>query len=615
MALLPSDVAKAVYVVDKNHAGEKLHDGLNLDPRGRKSGLNARLFLIGVLLCIQTRRNAVLADIYRVLTQDMDHDWQVRLGVRTTAGGALTFSMQALDRLSVRIEKMLEYGDGSAPELTDAERERRRAIVMSVAQAMLDATLPTKRPFGAHALDTSAFWAWGRAKYNAPKGMLKRDAKIRELGIDELDLAEEEPDPADKPEAAPDTAAATTEAETVVADPAATDAGRPYDQDAGWAVKTTKDGGRESVYGYDLHALVYAPDLDKDRDLEATLVGRFDITTAGRDVVAPSLRLIDASIAAGVEVKELLADRHYSYKRPERWAVQLTERGIKQVVDLHKNDQGFRDYNGAKLAAGWLHCPRTPDALGTIPALGPSPSKDQIDAYNKLINERRAHALGRVSVEGRYRFTCPALAGTVGCDRRPGSIHGAIENALPVIANPPKDPTAPKCCTQVTVELGDDGQRKLWQQDYWGSKNWVLSKNRRTFVEGAFGNVKNPSTENLCRGFFRITGLGRVTLLVGIALVAHNMRQLRNWHERTGNGDPTHPLLQPNSTTYVLHLTPDRARRLHRVGQQSATTADRRGSRVISPYLIPGGRCRKAAPAHPFRWKDRHLFENTPWSG
>jgi hypothetical protein len=43
------------------------------------------------------------------------------------------------------------------------------------------------------------------------------------------------------------------------------------------------------------------------------------------------------------------------------------------------------------------------------------------------------------------------------------------------------------------------------------------------------GSVKNASTENLCRGFFRITGLARVTLLVGIALTPTEHQAYADW--------------------------------------------------------------------------------------
>jgi hypothetical protein len=43
---------------------------------------------------------------------------------------------------------------------------------------------------------------------------------------------------------------------------------------------------------------------------------------------------------------------------------------------------------------------------------------------------------------------------------------------------------------------------------------------------------------------------------LGIVVVAHNIRQLRSWHARTGLGDGQHPLLQADSESLLLHLTP-----------------------------------------------------------
>jgi hypothetical protein len=102
------------------------------------------------------------------------------------------------------------------------------------------------------------------------------------------------------------------------------------------------------------------------------------------------------------------------------------------------------------------------------------------------------YALRRISIMNGRRFQCPAMSGTVGCPLRPGTVEVAIEGNLPLITTPPAAASAPTCCTQATVELKQDGQRKIWQKLYWGSKEYTLSYNRRTHVEGVFGNLKNP---------------------------------------------------------------------------------------------------------------------------
>jgi hypothetical protein len=61
------------------------------------------------------------------------------------------------------------------------------------------------------------------------------------------------------------------------------------------------------------------------------------------------------------------------------------------------------------------------------------------------------------------------------------------------------------------------------------------------------------------RGLFRFTRLPLVTPVVAAAATAASLRQLRNWHQRTGNGDPTNPLLttEPGFHGFVLLTAQD----------------------------------------------------------
>ncbi len=63
-------------------------------------------------------------------------------------------------------------------------------------------------------------------------------------------------------------------------------------------------------------------------------------------------------------------------------------------------------------------------------------------------------------------------------------------------------------------------------------------------VEGAFGNPKNPRTENVRRGWTNVVGTVKTSLLIVIAQAAANLRLLRGWAERTG--DLTDPLTWPH---------------------------------------------------------------------
>jgi hypothetical protein len=133
-----------------------------------------------------------------------------------------------------------------------------------------------------------------------------------------------------------------------------------------------------------------------------------------------------------------------------------------------------------------------------------------------------------------------------------GSIEVAHELGLPVVANPPAEPTT--FCKQATILVPPITAMKYAQDDYWGSPEWETSWARRSVVEGVFGRIKNRNTGNVARGYFQIVGLPLVTLAHTCAVVAYNIEELNTWHNRTGKGDPTHPLLQTTTWVYGFEM-------------------------------------------------------------
>jgi hypothetical protein len=267
--------------------------------------------------------------------------------------------------------------------------------------------------------------------------------------------------------------------------------------DAAYGVKTRKDSSREWYFGYELHALVRAPDPctpdpvvegevrtpapkteAAKRRSEPALVERIRLTSAGQDVVSPSLDLIDSVIDSGQPIKYLLTDRHYSYKKFERWLSPLLARNIEQVVDLRSDDHGFQEWDGVLVAAGCVHCPSTPAALASIPKPDMQATEDEFEAFYDAIDERYAYAARRtlpLTPTGQSRWQCPALNGKIGCSLRPGTVETAQEFGQPIVANPPMLDDAPKICSQdsIGLQIQNDMQgkaMKVHQKHYWGSR-------------------------------------------------------------------------------------------------------------------------------------------------
>lgn len=158
----------------------------------------------------------------------------------------------------------------------------------------------------------------------------------------------------------------------------------------------------------------------------------------------------------------------------------------------------------------------------------------------KTANATTREPAGATSKIGYSRWRCPALDGRVGCPLRDGTVAVARQLGQP-IDQPPEEPT--DFCIKQTVRIPPGRHMKYGQEEYWADPAWQRSWNRRSYVEAVFGNLKIPNPENIHRGVFQLVGLSMVTLAITAAVVPYNVRELNNWHRRTGNGEPSHPLL------------------------------------------------------------------------
>lgn len=580
--ILPSDIRRAEYIIDTSGIVDILETGVQRSPRGRKAKVDTlRLLFIGMFLSIHHGGSAAITDIHATLTVKLPLDEQYRLGIRAhdgTTTSAVTY--RNLEYQANRINKSLAYGHGSEPHLDDTERDRRHSTVTTALNALMD-VFDLGWSSSTLALDATGIWSWGKG--------FRKDAEItRDTdGLDDAVAALVEqaiatgviPDKLARmvkelreQEARDERIAASQAAATAAADDDETEQplipsgkGKSHDPDAAWGGKTSKSGKNEMFYGYHEHTLVLAAGPAQTRT-EPPLIRRLELTPASHDVVDVSLRLVDSLDS---DVDQLLVDLHYSYKKPERWLLRLIERGIRQIHDLRSDEQGFYEYQQMRFAAGCAHCPSTPDTLGIIPKPGPFASADTIEYFHGEVERRYPYALrvvNQLDTKGAIRYQCPALAGKVGCPLRAGTVETALDLGLPVIENPPAPPpggTLPACCTQETVKVRPPEKIiKHAQPLYWGSRQWRQTYAKRTYVEGSYGNRKNPSTENMRRGIFRCVGIVWANLTIGMSAASYNQRMLRNWHTRTG-GHTDHPLLAPDDENHgFVYLTPEQAARI-----------------------------------------------------
>ena len=129
------------------------------------------------------------------------------------------------------------------------------------------------------------------------------------------------------------------------------------------------------------------------------------------------------------------------------------------------------------------------------------------------------------------QWICPGKAGKLKCELCPLSEHYPADR--PVVENPGPLATAPKCCRQATIVIPGPVLAKLRQRDQWGSQKWIDSFARRSAIEGIFGNLRSQSTQNIKRGFCRVVGLVKTSLMLTFEVVAANIRLVRKWAKRT----------------------------------------------------------------------------------
>ena len=246
---------------------------------------------------------------------------------------------------------------------------------------------------------------------------------------------------------------------------------------------------------------------------------------------------------AGRPVDELLNDRAFSYKRPERWADPLRDLGIAQVFDLHPNDMGPRDHEGMRMVAGVPHCPAMPNRLVditrptnlSVPPLKKNATVDeiarhdlaarQLAKFEEKISERQIYAFVRIVAkapekakdQGKTRWICPAQAGKVRCDNC--SLSAELPPDLPEVENPPALETAPQCCKQ---RLGDDPWRRHGQArpgaPPGSSPEWIAADSPRTHRRRLLRQVPtNPQHRQRAPGLVPCCGHGAVKTSTTVA--------------------------------------------------------------------------------------------------
>jgi hypothetical protein len=527
-----AEFERALALVRRSGAQDTLEERLRPQGQGgRPRALDLDVLLAAMVLTHTHHQRLTLTRVHKLLTNDLAHSYQRQLGIIRADGQKLT--IRQVRYVLDAIEGKYAYTPKSRPDLDEPARAERQESFQEVIDQLVDASIPAHlgRP-GRYAVDASAIDSAARGKAMPAR----RGAAPDDEGLAEQVNVDAEP-------------------------------GHSFDRDARWGYRTkTYDNKTNKCFGYQLIAFTRVGAVGQ-QSREPLLTDRIVVVAANASMADPTLGVVDRMAAQGHQVTELIVDRGFSYAAADKWAYELRDRGIEQVLDLHPNDHGVTDHEGVSMIAGWPHCPAIPAELEDIrrPAslaagtlkksatasdrLAHSRLLLEIATFEERIEAREQYAFKRTSLgqarsktgrvgKSAQRFTCPAPAGKIACPNCPLSMAGPAD--LTLVPNPPTGPGTPKACSQVTIAVPATVSPKLHQKERWGSPAWVASFKRRTRAEGGFGLLKNSKSGNVKRGWTHQVGLIKTTLLLAVAVTACNLRQLLTWSRATG--DVTDPL-------------------------------------------------------------------------
>jgi hypothetical protein len=488
---LTGALARVERIIDASGIAGRIELLLPIGVRPRQ--LRVRTLLIGMVVAMLSGRDALLTNILTALLELPQADRQ-RLGViaqRNDAEHQLTYrQLEYTYRLiSNRLAK--DQPDGTPSE-----------VLAEVTDALLEASVQVlgEPASSSYAVDWSDHETWSRppAKKPAnPSGLSPTAGESK----------------------------ATAENNQCACDHAAEQATTDdrADPEAAWGHRNTNHPGRsEMFFGYYLQAVTAVRDEHGPEVPELTR--RMHLASCQHDPPPALVPALKRMAASGIDIGDLLADSGYAYRIAEHWALPVRALGAQLIQDLHPNDRGpHGTHHGAICHNGNLYCPATPKPLLEQSPLPRGASTEQTDAHDQQCQELALYKLSPITgydPDGYRRVICPAAQQKLRCPHRPQSM--TLPHDRPTILTPPDPP--PVCCAQQTITVPPTVNAKTAQKHDYPSRQHRLSYNRRTAAERTFATLTDRATNDLSRGWCRLTGLAPIVLFTATAFIARNLR-------------------------------------------------------------------------------------------
>jgi hypothetical protein len=285
--------------------------------------------------------------------------------------------------------------------------------------------------------------------------------------------------------------------------------------------------------GYELHLAVQTRDVRWTNYIDRTTLGPETPNVITTCSLAPAgthrgKAIVGALLAAKNEhhdINDVVWDPGYSLCQPETTGHLLTRAGIEQTMQLVTHQRGIRPFAGdALLLDGQLFSPLLPPELRDLaspPRFVTAPARRTFEGRFNQRARWRFVRHGRPDHDGVSRWRCPFCAGLLRSRRFPTTMRRSRQAPLIDV------PEQVDCCCKGTFSA-PPAELPLTQRIPFGTTAWRTSMDRRQVVESANAAIKGSFCD-LSRGFFRVFGRIKMTVLLGFTVAAYNLDRIRSF--------------------------------------------------------------------------------------
>lgn len=299
----------------------------------------------------------------------------------------------------------------------------------------------------------------------------------------------------------------------------------------------TGDRSAGPFVGYELHLGVQTRDVRWTNAVDRTTLGpevpgviiTAKLASAGTHRAKAFVEtLLGAKSSGCQDIADVVWDPGYSLCDPLTTTYQLARAGIAQTIQLVTHQRGIRPFAGdALLLDGQLYSKYLPAELRDLRSPPRNRTRPSRQAYEARFNQRARWRFVRHAgpdAEGVTRWRCPFCAGLLRSRNVPKTMRRS--RSAPLVGLPDG---VQSCCSGILS--APPSELPLVQRIPFGTTAWRTSMDRRQMVESVNAALKGGYTD-LARGFFRVFGQVKISVLFAFTLAAFNVDRIRSFEAK-----------------------------------------------------------------------------------